>query len=63
MRNVYYKYYHPKEALVSNGVLNRAISQAAGKGVTSAEDDSLNSQYVHFCFDKNKKSLDITWIT
>lgn len=23
VRNVYYKYFHPKEALVSNGVLNR----------------------------------------
>lgn len=25
VRNVYYKYFHPKEALVSNGVLNRFI--------------------------------------
>ena len=25
VRNVYYKYFHPKEALVSNGVLNRYI--------------------------------------
>ncbi|MEE6528343.1 hypothetical protein FKM82_030522, partial [Ascaphus truei] len=23
VRNVYYKYFHPKEALISNGVLNR----------------------------------------
>lgn len=25
VRNVYYKYFHPKEALVSNGVLNRFV--------------------------------------
>ena len=25
VRNVYYKYFHPKEALVSNGVLNRCV--------------------------------------
>lgn len=25
VRTVYYKYFHPKEALVSNGVVNRYI--------------------------------------
>uniref|UniRef100_A0A8C1U010 Intraflagellar transport 52 homolog (Chlamydomonas) n=1 Tax=Cyprinus carpio TaxID=7962 RepID=A0A8C1U010_CYPCA len=30
IRNVYHKYFHPKEALVSSGVLNREISRAAG---------------------------------
>lgn len=25
VRNVYFKYFHPKEALVSNGVLNRLV--------------------------------------
>ncbi|XP_039623841.1 intraflagellar transport protein 52 homolog isoform X1 [Polypterus senegalus] len=39
IRNVYYKYFHPKEALVSNGVLNREISRAAGKAVTGIIDD------------------------
>ena len=28
VRNVYYKYFHPKEALVSNGVLNRFVVTA-----------------------------------
>uniref|UniRef100_A0A8C3AF02 Intraflagellar transport 52 homolog (Chlamydomonas) n=1 Tax=Cyclopterus lumpus TaxID=8103 RepID=A0A8C3AF02_CYCLU len=28
VRNVYYKYFHPKEALVSNGVLNRFVVRA-----------------------------------
>lgn len=28
VRNVYYKYFHPKEALVSNGVLNRFVVAA-----------------------------------
>ncbi|KAG8007391.1 Intraflagellar transport protein 52-like protein [Nibea albiflora] len=39
VRNVYYKYFHPKEALVSNGVLNREISRAAGKVVTGITED------------------------
>ena len=30
---MYYKYFHPKEALISNGVLNREINILAGKGV------------------------------
>ncbi|KAI8825976.1 uncharacterized protein EV422DRAFT_491623 [Fimicolochytrium jonesii] len=32
-RTVYYKYYHPKEVYVANGVLNREINRAAGKRV------------------------------
>lgn len=28
VRNVYYRYFHPKEALVSNGVLNRFVAAA-----------------------------------
>lgn len=41
VRSVYYKYFHPKEVFVANGVLNREINKAAGKrlgggaGVTS----------------------------
>ena len=31
VRTSYYKYFHPKECLVQNGVLNRAVSEAAGK--------------------------------
>ena len=39
VRTVYYKYLHPKEVHISNGVLNREINVAAGKrprGPTSA---------------------------
>ncbi|XP_061418542.1 intraflagellar transport protein 52 homolog [Lethenteron reissneri] len=43
IRNVYYKYYHPKEALISNGVLNREINRAAGKPVPGAGDDENGS--------------------
>lgn len=47
VRSEYFRYFHPKEALVSNGVLNRAISQAAGKYVPglddAAEKDEVNS--------------------
>uniref|UniRef100_A0A4W5K364 Intraflagellar transport 52 homolog (Chlamydomonas) n=1 Tax=Hucho hucho TaxID=62062 RepID=A0A4W5K364_9TELE len=53
VRNVYYKYFHPKEALVSNGVLNREISRAAGKVVTGIiEDESVgnNAQALTFVY-------------
>uniref|UniRef100_W5LZL0 Intraflagellar transport 52 homolog (Chlamydomonas) n=2 Tax=Lepisosteus oculatus TaxID=7918 RepID=W5LZL0_LEPOC len=53
IRNVYYKYFHPKEALVSNGVLNREISRAAGKVVTGMIDDEStgnNSQALTFVY-------------
>ncbi|KAL7843350.1 hypothetical protein AOLI_G00248620 [Acnodon oligacanthus] len=53
VRNVYYKYFHPKEALVSNGVLNREISRAAGKVVTGIIDDENtgnNAQAITFVY-------------
>ncbi|MED6252758.1 Intraflagellar transport protein 52, partial [Ataeniobius toweri] len=53
VRNVYYKYFHPKEALVSNGVLNREISRAAGIVVRGViEDDTVgnNSQALTFVY-------------
>ncbi|XP_043978273.1 intraflagellar transport protein 52 homolog [Gambusia affinis] len=53
VRNVYYKYFHPKEALVSNGVLNREISRAAGKAVTGViEDEAIgnNTQALTFVY-------------
>ncbi|XP_036067691.1 intraflagellar transport protein 52 homolog isoform X1 [Oryzias melastigma] len=53
VRNTYYKYFHPKEALVSNGVLNREISRAAGKvvtGVLEEENVGNNSQALTFVY-------------
>ncbi|XP_045151320.1 intraflagellar transport protein 52 homolog isoform X2 [Echinops telfairi] len=53
VRNVYYKYFHPKEALVSNGVLNREISRAAGKavpGVVDEESSGNNAQALTFVY-------------
>jgi intraflagellar transport protein 52 len=44
VRSAYYKYFHPKEVLVSNGVLNREINRAAGKGPTGlGEEDASDS--------------------
>jgi len=43
VRTSYYKYFHPKEALITNGVLNRAISQAAGKNTFGGGDDEGNN--------------------
>ncbi|XP_067904941.1 intraflagellar transport protein 52 homolog [Heterodontus francisci] len=42
VRNMYYKYFHPKEALISNGILNREISRAAGKSVPGIMDEDNN---------------------
>ncbi|XP_071429194.1 intraflagellar transport protein 52 homolog isoform X2 [Pithys albifrons albifrons] len=39
VRNVYYKYHHPKEALISDGVLNRGICEAARKTVLETTDE------------------------
>ena len=49
VRSVYYKYFHPKEVLVSNGVLNREINVAAGKGPGGLleEDPSESLSFVY----------------
>uniref|UniRef100_A0A7E4WBK4 ABC_transp_aux domain-containing protein n=1 Tax=Panagrellus redivivus TaxID=6233 RepID=A0A7E4WBK4_PANRE len=43
IRSVYYKYFDPKEALIPNGVLNRALGVAAGKQPRSADDNNAQS--------------------
>ncbi|KAL4235510.1 Intraflagellar transport protein 52 [Mactra antiquata] len=50
VRTSYYKYFHPKECLISNGVLNRAISQAAGKNIGFAGDDENNATALQFLY-------------
>ncbi|KAK3090664.1 hypothetical protein FSP39_013510 [Pinctada imbricata] len=49
VRTSYYKYFHPKEALIANGVLNRAVSQAAGKNF-NIEEDGNNAQALSFLY-------------
>ena len=49
-RTHYYKYFHPKEALVANGVLNRAISVAAGKQLSVTDEDENNAQALTFLY-------------
>ena len=44
VRTTYYKYFNPKEALVSDGVLNRALSEAVGKVIENSGFDSQNNQ-------------------
>lgn len=44
-RVVYYKYFHPKEALVSNGILNREINKAAGKFIPGQSDQDTTSMH------------------
>ncbi|XP_064624329.1 intraflagellar transport protein 52 homolog isoform X2 [Lineus longissimus] len=51
VRTSYYKYFYPKEALISNGVLNRAISQAAGKVIPGLnEEEANNTQALTFLY-------------
>lgn len=38
VRPAYYKYFHPKECLITNGITNREILRAAGK---EASDESV----------------------
>ncbi|KAJ8313480.1 hypothetical protein KUTeg_008967 [Tegillarca granosa] len=44
------QYFHPKEACIANGVLNRAISQAAGKTFALTDDDGNNAQALSFLY-------------
>ncbi|XP_062445097.1 intraflagellar transport protein 52 homolog isoform X2 [Rhea pennata] len=51
VRNVYYKYFHPKEALISDGVLNRGIGEAARKtGFETIDEDGHASQTLTFVY-------------
>ena len=51
VRTNYYKYFHPKECLVQNGVLNRAVSEAAGKVVPGiALEESVDAQALSYLY-------------
>lgn len=51
VRNSYYKYFHPKEALVTNGVLNRTLAQAAGKTLSfGGDEEGNNAQALSFLY-------------
>ncbi|OUM67069.1 hypothetical protein PIROE2DRAFT_40308, partial [Piromyces sp. E2] len=42
-RTVYYKYHHPKEVFIANGILNREINRAAGKKIGTLSYYSTNT--------------------
>lgn len=46
-RTVYYKYHHPKEVFISNGILNREINRAAGKKIGTLTYYSSNTSLVN----------------
>ncbi|CAH8873509.1 unnamed protein product [Trichobilharzia szidati] len=51
LRTSYFKYYHPKEALIPNGILNRAIAEAAGKSfVVNTQEDVSHKQALQFLY-------------
>ena len=52
VRTQYYKYFHPKECLVSNGILNRGLAKAAGIVIAdndnkAAEEEAKSAQVCH----------------
>ncbi|XP_043198177.1 intraflagellar transport protein 52 homolog isoform X2 [Amphibalanus amphitrite] len=52
VRSQYYKYFHPKECYISNGILNRALSQMAGKSIPGMgmDDDGNNTQALVYVY-------------
>ncbi|CAI5451572.1 unnamed protein product [Caenorhabditis angaria] len=48
IRTVFYKYFDPKEALITNGIVNRSIASAAKKNVSL--DQNANSQTLSFVY-------------
>ncbi|CAD5223001.1 unnamed protein product [Bursaphelenchus okinawaensis] len=51
VRTVYYRgYFDPKEAFITNGVLNRGLAVAAGKNPTNLVDDGNNNQALSFVY-------------
>jgi intraflagellar transport protein 52 len=54
-RTVYYKYFHPKEVYVTQGVINRELNRAAGKKVggqttENSEHSIFNPHYLTFVY-------------
>ncbi|XP_063599987.1 intraflagellar transport protein 52 homolog [Penaeus indicus] len=51
VRTCYYKYFHPKECLITNGVLNRAILEASGRNLPGLLlDDALTNRSMSFVY-------------
>ena len=51
VRTNFYKYFHPKECLIQNGVLNRAVGELAGKKVQGLTlDDNIDPQAISFLY-------------
>ncbi|CAG2109963.1 unnamed protein product, partial [Medioppia subpectinata] len=53
VRSAYYKYYHPKEAQIGNGILNRGLLQSANKlqKLNNGENDDTNQiQNISFVY-------------
>ncbi|CAG0919738.1 unnamed protein product [Notodromas monacha] len=52
VRTHFHKYHHPKECLIANGVVNRAVAQAAGKdmGPVIIHDDEFDNQCMSFVY-------------
>uniref|UniRef100_A0A915PKW0 ABC-type uncharacterized transport system domain-containing protein n=1 Tax=Setaria digitata TaxID=48799 RepID=A0A915PKW0_9BILA len=49
IRTTFYKYLDPKEAFIANGVLNRALTLAAGK-TTRSNDEEINALGLQFVY-------------
>ncbi|VBB29358.1 unnamed protein product [Acanthocheilonema viteae] len=49
IRTTFYKYFNPKEALIANGVLNRALTSTAGK-LKHSSDEEINALGLQFVY-------------
>ncbi|XP_064089460.1 intraflagellar transport protein 52 homolog [Macrobrachium nipponense] len=51
VRTCYYKYFHPKECLITNGILNRAILEASGKNIPGLIiDETITNRSMSFIY-------------
>ncbi|TGZ32861.1 hypothetical protein CRM22_011425 [Opisthorchis felineus] len=51
VRTSYFKYFHPKEALIPNGILNRAMAEAANRSIAnSAIEDVPHKMAMQFVY-------------
>lgn len=57
VRTVHQKYFHPKEALISDGVLNRAINSYGNKSSSSASNPSMTQSMDSFSGVKEEQTL------
>jgi intraflagellar transport protein 52 len=49
VRSSFYKYFHPKECIVSSGVLNRELGRVVGKPLPTKGSGQAGANVLHHC--------------